>query len=410
MLPDIYYFNPTCELAIANGSPFYTAPARLRKFEADLACLPGWLGEGKDQVLVAGEADPAFMERMARNGFSLPAFLRMEEVLADPEWIAKPKGRIFPWGWSPAVCHLFLNTVPSCREEFRQSQVAAWQPAHKLLYSRLTASQLLRSLLKANATPWMPSESVIPVVCDSVAQTWTEIAKHARAVVKTPWSSSGRGLLFFPNVDTRKKNEELLTGMLRQQSFVTVEPWLDKAVDLSYQFFITGGKITCMGRTFFETDRKGRYQRTFLAGHAGLAEKVSDFLDRHSDRVAEMLSDALLQSGYASLYEGWIGVDSMVYHSGDGELKFHPVIEINGRFTMGAIALKMRQHLAAGSDGYLQLYYSKVRNFRTFCLEHEELFPLIMRDGKIVSGFMPLTPPLEEHHSGAWIKVSVSDH
>ena len=34
---------------------------------------------------------------------------------------------------------------------------------------------------------------------------------------------------------------------------------------------------------------------------------------------------------------------------------------------------------------------------------------LIMKDNKIICGFLPLTPPLEEHHFGAYVEVSVLD-
>ena len=40
MAENIFYFNPTCELAIANGSFSYMPPRLLRDFEQDCASLP----------------------------------------------------------------------------------------------------------------------------------------------------------------------------------------------------------------------------------------------------------------------------------------------------------------------------------------------------------------------------------
>ncbi len=405
MLPDIYFFNPTCEPAIANGSPYYTAPALLRKFEADLGYLPGWLGAETDQVLVQGIVDQKFEYKIGALGFKLPKFLFLDETLPDPEWLNRSKGRICPWGWSPAVYQLFKNVLPTCREDFQQSAVASWQPGHKHLYSRLTAVSLLEEIRLNSPVSWMPDFKDLPVVCDSLEKIYMELSRHTKTVVKSPWSSSGRGLLLFPNVDSKKKNDELLSGILNQQRFVTVEPWLDKVMDLSFQFLSAAGKISYMGRTFFETDRKGKYVRTLLTDFAELPIGILAFLEEHNREVVDWLHQALSQSGYATIYKGWIGVDALIYKSDGGELKFHPMVEINGRYTMGAIALKIRKFLAPGSQGFMQIFYSKTGNFESFCRKEEAEKPLVMQNQKIVSGFMPLTPPLPEHHFGAYVEV-----
>jgi hypothetical protein len=194
--------------------------------------------------------------------------------------------------------------------------------------------------------------------------------------------------------------------MLNQQGFVTIEPWLEKMIDLSYQFISKSGEIRYMGRTFFETDSKGRYVRNLLTDTPNLPGEVSGFLEAHNAEVVQLLQAALMESGYTSLYEGWIGVDALIYKDDSGELRFQPMVEINGRFTMGAIALKLREHLAPGSNGFLQIFYSKSGNFQDFSQKQQVNKPLIMKDNKIVSGFLPLTPPLQEHHFGAYIEVT----
>jgi len=410
MLPDIYYFNPTCEPAIANGSPYYTAPARLRKFESDLGYLPVWLGEEKDQVLVQGTVDKEFHLRMRDLGFKLAEPIPLDKALANEDWTNQPKGRLFPWGWSPAVYQLFKKVFPSFRVDFRQSAVATWQISHKILYSRLTAIGLLKAMIEQIKGDWMPRLSDLPVVCTTHGQIYHEADQCKRAVVKTPWSSSGRGLLLFPNGDSRKKNDEVLSGMLNQQGFVTVEPWQDKVMDFSYQFFSLSGKINYKGRTMFETDQKGRYIRNSLTDSPETDVEVSQFLEEHNSEVVSLLQTALSQSRYAKFYEGWIGVDALIYRTEEGVLKFHPMVEINGRFTMGAIALKIRDYLAPGSQGFMQIFYSKTRNFQDFCQRQEAEKPLRMVDNKIVGGFLPLTPPLPSHHFGAYVDVIPALH
>jgi len=199
-----------------------------------------------------------------------------------------------------------------------------------------------------------------------------------------------------------------LSGMLKQQGFVTIESWLEKIVDISYQFISKSGEIRFKGRTFFETDSKGKYVRNLLTDTPILPDEVSGFLEIHNTEVVKQLRAALMESGYSSLYEGWIGVDALIYKDDVGKLRFQPIVEINGRFTMGAIALKLREHLALGSNGFLQIFYSKSGNFQDFSQKQQVNKPLIMKDKKIVNGFLPLTPSLQEHHFGAYVEVSVT--
>ncbi|MCK9410858.1 MAG: hypothetical protein M0Q53_01065 [Prolixibacteraceae bacterium] len=408
MRPDTYFFNPTCEPAIANGSPFYTAPARLRKFESDLGYLPAWLASDSDQVLVQGTVDHCYNQEMRKLGFRLPELISLKDALANPLWLTQPKGTLRPWGWSPVIHRLFKPAINSYQDDFKRSVVASWQEGHKNLFSRLTALNLLTGMIAKCSVDWLPEPTELPKVCFNLVQIYTELGRRERAVVKTPWSSSGRGLLLFPNPDQKTKNDEVLSGMLNQQGFVTIEPWLEKIVDLSYQFISKTGEISYMGRTFFDTDSKGRYLGNLLTDTPILPEKVSDFLETNNTQVVQLLKAALKDSGYSSLYEGWIGVDALIYKTESSKLRFQPMVEINGRFTMGAIALKLREHLAPGSQGFLQIFFSKSSNFNHFCQKQKAEKPLIIEGQKIVSGFLPLTPPLQEHHFGAYLEVILS--
>lgn len=405
MLPDIYFFNPTCEPAIANGSPYYTAPARLRKFEEDLCYLPIWLAEENDYILIQGSLVPEYHKKLKDLGFEVPSIIKIEEALLDEAWLNEPKGRLKAWGYSPAVHQLFKPILPSFSDEFRNSAISTWQFRHKNLFSRLTGIEILKNMIAELPVPWLVDLTNVPDICSTLEEIYLKVALHSKAVVKTPWSSSGRGLLLFPNPDLKKKNDEVLSGMLKQQGFVTVEPWLNKLTDISFQFLILNGQPKYMGRTFFETDPKGRYLRNYLTDGTELSVETADFLAETHSQVIEMLLLNLAKSDYGRYYEGWVGVDALIFKSDDGQLKLHPVVEVNGRFTMGAIALKLRDYLAPNSKGYLSIYYSKSTNFQMFSGKREKDNPLVMKDGKIISGFMPLTPPLTEHAFGAFLEV-----
>ena len=51
----LYLFNPDHDLALANGSKTYDAPASARQFASDLACLPLWYADEGSRVMAPVE-------------------------------------------------------------------------------------------------------------------------------------------------------------------------------------------------------------------------------------------------------------------------------------------------------------------------------------------------------------------
>ena len=96
----------------------------------------------------------------------------------------------------------------------------------------------------------------------------------------------------------------------------------------------------------------------------------------------------------------------MIFRSDQGDLKFHPCLEINCRFTMGAIALKLRDQLAEGTVGDFKILHGKVGYFSEYCRVMRLNEPLISENGKIAEGFIPLTPACPDCSFGAFLRVT----
>ncbi|MCE1199130.1 MAG: hypothetical protein LWW85_09195 [Marinilabiliales bacterium] len=405
--PDLYCFNPTCEPAIANGSPFYTAPATLRKFESDLSFLPAWLGDKEDWVVVPDRPNPVFMESLGGLGLELPQ-IQTEATALEALLGGASLGSLRPWGWSPATHRRLSCFLPFCDGDFLNSPVSQWQEGHKTLFSRLSAVTGLQGILESPSIDWLPDVSSIPVVCSSLSSIHHQLGKHAKAVVKTPWSSSGRGLLIFPNPDSEVKNNELLTGMLNQMGFVTVEPWLEKVADFSLQFFIQKGVPEFRGVTHFETDRRGRYLGNHVCGETSLHPDHLTRIEHSLETVVDLVKGALHQSGYTQGYEGWLGADALLFRKAEGKYGIHPLIEINGRYTMGALSLRCRALVQEGSTARFGIYGMNKGNFYTFCRQMEQEKPIHREGGKLVDGILPLTPAHEGTRFGAYLEVHQS--
>ncbi|MCX6238687.1 MAG: hypothetical protein NTY07_14180 [Bacteroidia bacterium] len=407
MKPDIYFFNPTCELAVANGSMNFMASAQLRRFENELSTLPGIFAGPEDIILTDRIPAQKFTDQLESAGFRLPTFKETESALSDPVFLSGEKGFLYPWGWSPAAHKLLSPLKSGCCPEFLDSPVAEWHEIHRELYSRKSALTILQHIINEQNSDILLPYSDLPEICTSHEQIIALQQKWGKVVVKAPWSSSGRGLQILRPNEYNRTNRQVITGFLKQQGFVVVEPWHNKVHDLSFQFFSFGnGIIEYRGLTSFSTDHLGRYVGNFIQElPPDLTPELNEFLHENLPNVKQALLQELTSSNYSTDYYGWLGVDALIFESSDENLKIHICLEINCRFTMGAIALSLRTHLEERSIGKFRITNGKEGYFAQFCKEMMNKEPLIVESGKIVSGFLPVTPTSPESSFGAYISV-----
>ncbi|MGM0376415.1 MAG: hypothetical protein ACQEQ0_06545, partial [Bacteroidota bacterium] len=135
----LFLFNPTNEMAIANGQVSYMPPRHLQKFEQDLATLPWILGDENDFVLVPDKKDHS-LDHLKETGWSIP------RVVNSPNDISKPaRGKLMfePWGWSPAVYRWLKPFIDLAHPDWKNDPFASWHPSYAGLLSRETGYKLL---------------------------------------------------------------------------------------------------------------------------------------------------------------------------------------------------------------------------------------------------------------------------
>ena len=302
---------------MANGSVNYMATAQLRKFEDDLSTLPWVLADPKDIILVDKVPSQQFTDQLETAGFRLPVFLPLENTLSDATFISTEKGFLLPWGWSPAAHKLLSPLKSACCPEFLDSPVAEWRDVHRELYSRKSALIILQRIKNENHSEYILSLSDIPEVCTSHEQIIALQNKWGKVVVKAPWSSSGRGLQILRPNEYNQTNRQVITGYLKQQEFVIVEPWHNKVLDLSFQFISFGnGRIEYRGLTTFSTDNSGRYIGNYLQELSpDPTPEFKEFLSENLGEVKLALNKTLTSSDYSTGYYGWFGVDAIIFNN-----------------------------------------------------------------------------------------------
>lgn len=290
----LHIFNPENDMALASGSPGYTPPANIRAYRRQHWELPRqWAAP--DDIVWDGEENLAHLFR---------------DVTVAPE--------ICPWGWSPALVHeLELAGVPRhfmpAREHLEK---------RRLLSSRCSTVQVQCAL------------GLDAACCRSLADVLACLSQWNDVIMKSPWSSSGKGLMQTDNPNW----QGWVARVLRQQGCVVVERLLERKQDFAMEFWMNGGRAEYLGLNVFLTDAHGH----FVENIVGTEQEKESF-------VSSLLTDAQSLVGIrqwylehlpqiAPWYEGPVGVDMLV--TSDGTL--HPCIEINWRMTMGMAAVLKR--------------------------------------------------------------------
>jgi len=400
--PNVYFFNPTCELAVANGSFSYMPPELLLQMESELAILPFILATENDFVLTENIPSVEFVQKLREAGFTVPEFRSLNNLKNS---MIDEFESILPWGWSPAAHFKLQNLKEKCSDKFKNSSIFNWLPKHKFLYERATSLNLLNKMLEDDPPGFFIEKSLTGAKVSETEEIEQLLNKHHSLVIKAPLSSSGRGVQIIRRKSLNQSNKQWISGILKQQNYVIAEPYLDKLLDLSFQFRITSGsELNYLGFTIFETNPNGQYKSSLIKPDLRKILPDSDAfeLEEMINISAKPVIKALSSSDYAKYHRGFLGVDALIFRQ-KNKFKIQPCIEINSRMTMGLLSMYCGNQIHPKASGKLELYYGKSGNYSEFVSNQEALYKPEFQDGKIRSGFLSITEPLPAQKFGAYI-------
>ena len=380
----IKVFNPEHDMALANGDRHFIAPRNIREMACDLAPLMEFI-EG-DEILVWGW-DHAIKTRLLRMG------IVEGELPTDAA----------------------LTALRACSE-------------------RQSAHQLLRAFHADHPEGPYIGENILAHSLDDIAAYATQ---HGHVILKDPLSSSGKGLRHVnegglplppsreggtsePSEQSRggmsasslEKVKSWANALIRRHGYLTAEPYYDKVQDFAMEFCIRDGQCRFIGYSLFNTNPHGRYESNLLMEdekieallaqhipHSALHE-VRDWVIAHSHHIIPVEWDTTRHPLY-------FGIDMMVvnfqFSIFNSQFRIHPCVEINLRLNMGIIAHEVRRRLLApGVEGCFHVAaFPSEEAAQQFHREHTEKHPPVYREGKMVSGYHPLTPihPHTHHHA-----------
>ena len=400
--PQLYIFNATSEMAISNGTVSFMPNKVLTRFEHDLDVLPMYYADSQDIILVNQLPDSAFINNLKSKGVLIPQFKVFAEALKDSDFLKQSKAGLKPWGWSPRMHYQLTPFKTQCQKDFLDQPNAYWKDNHKELYSRKMALSCLKHLVEHNPSDLYMSKDLFPVICTKLSEVVDLQKKWQQIVIKSPWSSSGRGLQILRKAFMNQSVEQALGGALKSQGYVMVEAFVNKQSDFSVQFYADGrGNLDFREFAYFKTNENGQYQSNIL-GY--IPHELKQILSPHVQKeLISGLKDALIAHHIPDEYCGYLGIDCMLFKNSKGETKIQPCLEINLRYNMSVIASHLSPYLHPNAKGSFNIFADSKSDFVTFNRVMSEKHPFEMIDGKWLKGYLPLSSPNQNKQFGAYI-------
>jgi hypothetical protein len=385
----MYIFNPWHDLALGNFSANYTPPASAMKMAEDLALLPLWYGGG-DSIIAEGGMNSLFLDTV-KDELSLSG-----EVIPFSEIVVRKEEEIIPWGWDPmlrrrlAALGVAEHRLPTVEELARLRDYA----------NRKHAVELLRELQEGEAR--YCGESHYFINLEEVLSYLKSIPGDK--VLKMPVSGSGKGIIWILGEITDKQTD-WCRKVIREQGGIVAEPVLLKVRDFAMEFYLHGGSAQFAGYSLFRSASSGAYAGNELLPDRKILEILSTYCPKE---LLHGLRVSLLQKlpQLFPLYTGYAGVDMMVCEGEEGYC-IQPCVEINMRMNMGLVSrIFYDRFIEPGSEGeYVVDFFKKPEGAILFHKKTQRELPLVVSQGKIVSGYLSLTPVTSDTNYMAFVKV-----
>ena len=378
----MYIFNPDNDLALANFSPHFTAPTSALKMRHDLAMLPVWYATDGALVIAEGELNNkhlSCLKELLPITASLISYGHIDDY---------PHSQVIPWGWNPRL-----------RKEFLELRL------NKQLLPSLKDIELLRSYSnRQNAVKLLEQLKLFnPKLCGesyyytNIDELLVYLSKaRGNQVLKMPYSGSGKGIVWLKDVITDKQTD-WCRRVIRMQGGVVVEPVLDKVQDFAMEFEMSDVGIRFVGYSLFQSAPSGAYLGNVLLSDVEIEDKLSTFIERSQLLELKAILKTKL-SIFFPHYRGYLGVDMMVCKTEASTYQLQPCVEVNMRMNMGIVAHRINERFVhPNSTGLFFIsFYKKEGEAQSNSLAMQAEYPLVIKDGKIKSGYLALTP-IDKH-------------
>lgn len=357
----LWLYFPENDLALAAGVASYTPPPAAGALHRAGEALPLWMASPGDRLLCSGLNEKWFVSTCHR--FSIENVDVYDHRAQDLE----PT----PWGWSEASRRVFVDAgFPPSR---LPDSVALGRM--RMLSHRCTAARVASRLQEV-----LPFR-IAPPACmaSDEAAVAAYLDREGRVIAKSPWSSTGRGLVRSRSMP-REAFLQQTRGIIRRQGSVMLECEYDRMLDFAMLFETDGGgTVKFKGLSLFTTSERGAYSGNVVSSQETICSRIAaevgpERVDTIRGALEQVLPEVLGD------YAGPLGVDMLLDDTG----MIDACVEVNLRYTMGFVALALGLRMASGVEAVLQVVPQPQRAASGAVLDSQ---------GLICGGELDLTPP-----------------
>lgn len=317
-MSDFHIANTSFDVELENrGASFFELVTTSAIFR-QLQFLPFLYGSNTDLVFTSDKPNPDYLALLRKEGFSPPKRYEQEKI---------QNLRLNCWGETPSV--------------------TSFAKEHRLVFHETSLELLQHIHSKACAFAMRP-----PVKGSLIIEEETTLLEWMQRislpfVIKSPFGFSGKGKVIVDSEEKKEKARVLAQKVFLKHQPVIGEPWLNKILDFSTQWWIDT-EIQYLGATVCLNDEKGRYIGSLVGEEEILFGSYLPFLLEH-----KAVALAALKKIQALGYQGHIGFDALLYQ--EKKILLQPLVEINARKTMGWVALQLYKKQ---QKGLLHLFLS----------------------------------------------------
>lgn len=378
----LHLFFPENDLALVADNPHYTPPDAALNLHRAGEALPIWYGAPGDMFLTGGISDK---------------WLRSVESMFDPGIgpydHTDTRLESAPWGWSKASRQYFAdNGIVNLPDDNTLNRI-------RHLSHRRTASEITKKLQAA-----LPFATTQPAKEVSDPALLPELVKEYGTIAfKSPWSSSGRGLII-ASVSSPQALITQAAGVIRRQGSIMAEQfYLRKAADFAMLFESDGnGTFSNSGLSLFNTNDKGAYTGNILTSDSDIEKRLSGIYPSENLTALRQALPSILTQTLGNAYSGPLGIDMMIVYDNDGTPLLDACVEVNLRMTMGHVANRFYKRFCAdGITGRFEVL--PVSPGTT----PEPALPEVC-DRKLTGGSLDLVPP--GNHFSFRVTVDQENH
>jgi len=319
-----YIFNPSTEIALATPGESFTPRRAVAEFERELSLLPALYAPAGSSILLL-HCDENEARTLPYYDLAMSRGIKLYTLRSHATGLTPQ-----PWGWNRQLRNLLIRNNFSAKALPTPEQIATI----RLMASRsftipfIASMATKSSLIDTDLAPQCFTNATAAIDC---------IDMYAgRCVIKSPWSSSGRGIYMVADGPLEKAyirvNQSIVSA-----GCVIIEPLHDKVCDFATEWECSDGVCHFAGISLFKADASGHYEKNIVASQSDIRRLISTYTPlTELDEIIELQRYAIDRL-IAPRYTGPLGIDMLT----TAERRIVPCVEINLRHTMGHVALAL---------------------------------------------------------------------